>query len=50
MEIDCLPVGVVPGVEGATVSVKFIGENEDHLAAIFIRRDCVPVDRGVFVD
>lgn len=37
MEIDRLPVGVIPRIEGATISVEFIGENEDHLTAVFIR-------------
>ena len=36
MEINRLPVGVIPRIEGTTVSVKFIRENEDHFAAILI--------------
>ena len=50
MEIDRLPVGVVSRIEGPTVSVELVRENEDHLATIFIRWYIVHVDRCVFVD
>ena len=50
MEVYRLPVGVIPRIEGTTVSIEFIGENEDHLAAIFIRWYAVQVDRGVLVN
>ena len=50
MEIDRLPVGVIPRVEGTTVSIEFIGENEDHFAVIFIGWYAVHVGGGVLVD
>jgi hypothetical protein len=50
MEIDRLPVGVIARIECTTVSVEFIGENEDHLAPIFIRRYVVHVDGRVLVN
>ena len=50
MEIDRLPIGVVTGVECATVSIEFIGENEDQLASIFIRWYTVHVGRRVLVE
>lgn len=50
MEIDRLPVGVVSRIEGPTVSVELVRENEDHLATIFIRWYIVHVDRCVLVD
>ena len=50
MEVDRLPVGVIPWVEGTAVCVEFIGENEDHLAAIFIGGYVVDLDRGVPID
>lgn len=50
MEVDRLPVGVIPRIEGTTVFVEFIGENEDHLAAVFIRWDVVRSDGCIFVN
>ena len=50
MEIDRLPIGVIPRVEGTTVSIEFVRENEDHLAAIFIRWYAVHVGGGVLVN
>ena len=50
MEIDRLPVGIVPWIKRTTVCIEFIGENEDHLATIFIGRYVVHFDRSVLVD
>ena len=50
MEINRLPVGVIPRIKGTTVSVEFIRENEDHLAAIFIGCYVVHVYWRVLVD
>ena len=50
MEISCLPVRVIPRIEGTTVSIEFIGENEDHLAAILIGWYAVHLGWCVLVD
>ena len=50
MEIDRLPIRVVTRVECTTVSIEFIGENEDQLAAIFVRWYTVHVGRRVLVN
>lgn len=50
MEIDRLPIRIVPWIKGATVCVEFIGEHKYHLAAIFIRWYVVHLGRCVLVD
>jgi len=50
MEVNRLPIGVVTGVERTTVFVEFVRENEDQLAAIFVRWDIVHAGRRVLVN
>lgn len=50
MEIDRLPVGIIPRIKRTTVCVEFIGEYENHLPTIFIGWYVVKVDRRVLVD
>jgi len=50
MKIGRLPVGVIPRIEGTTISIEFIREDEDHLATVFIGWYIVRVDRCVLVD
>ena len=49
MEVYRLPVGVIPRIEGTTVFIEFVRENEDHLAAVFIRWFAVHVGGSVLV-
>jgi hypothetical protein len=50
MKVDRLPVRVVSRIKGTAVCVELIGENEDHVAAIFIGWYIVYIDRRVPVD
>jgi hypothetical protein len=50
MEVDRLPIGVVARVECTAVSVEFVGENENQLTPIFVRRYTVCVDGRVLVN
>jgi len=50
MEVDRLPVGVISRIKGTTVFIEFIGEDKDHLAAIFVGWYVIQVGGGVLVD
>ena len=50
MEVDRLPVGVISRIKGTTVSIEFIREDKDHLAAVFVGWYVIQVGWGVLVD